>query len=363
MAEPRSSTNKVRPLDFGLTIRAAAPTQSVKRENGEDLYPAAFEISPGVTGNFSPVAFTRLQAEGGCRPTVRTATGMNYFLTGPSGRLTGLTNLSDNEDHAYECMVDFKRLTLGFKSPGADDQRDDDGFRLELGRLNADDTASRRMKKKGFWGGSFDFARGDIAMPLSWGAVTSYAWAGDQTVHLFKLEASVMNGGAYGFNKDLYGSLRLEMTLNAGRWKPVLAPYYAALQVDNACTFQDTDCVQQGISQSVGVYVDSPIGPHWGFFGVGARQWLIQEDAQFINDRISISYNAGLYFKKAGSWQFAAGGGWNSERDGDTLLEDTTLELNAGLYLWRYVLLKAGLLLLSGDTEYATVYGGTEIIY
>ena len=360
MTDVRPSTKRPSSIQFHLLFRGAVPTKAVRQEDNRMTLPAAFEIKPGLTGHFSQDIYTRLDTEGGCRSTQKSAAGVSYFHTGPSSRLTGLSNLDANEQASHECVVDFSRLTLGYQTKDSDSKRHDDGFRLEVGRLHADDTASRRMKHKGFWSGSFNYARGDISMPVSWGAVTSYAWSGDNALHLFKLEGAAMNGGAYGFNGDFYGSLRMEMTLKLGDWKPLISPYYSALTVAKTCSFNDAGCVQQGMTQSAGLYVDSPFGKYWGFIGATARRWRREEDAQFINDRISISYNGGVYIHNPEHWQLAFGLGRNIERSGYRLLADTTTELNGGIYVFQRLLLKGGLLLISGDTTYSTLYTGIE---
>lgn len=360
MTDVPTSKERASPIQFHLLFRGAIPTREVRSENNSTSLPAAFEIKPGLKGYFSPETFIRLDGEGGCLSTQKAATGVSYFHTGPSSRLTGLSNLSAGEKATHKCVVDFSRLTLGYQSEGADPKRQDDGFHLEIGRFHADDTASRRMKHKGFWSGAFNYSRGDISMPVSWGAVTSYAWSGDKTLHLFKLEGAVMNGGAYGFNQDLYGSLRMEMTLKLGTWKPLLSPYYAALTVPKTCSFENPGCVHEGLTQSIGLYLDAPFGRHWGLIGATSRRWREEEDAHFINDRISIAYNTGLYIRNPDSWQLAFGVGRNIERAGDRLLADTTTEMNGGVYVLSHLLLKGGLLLMSGDTAYSTVFTGIE---
>ena len=334
MTDVRPSTKRPSSIQFHLLFRGAVPTKAVRQEDNRMTLPAAFEIKPGLTGHFSQDVYTRLDTEGGCRSTQKSAAGVSYFHTGPSSRLTGLSNLDANEQASHECVVDFSRLTLGYQTKDSDPKRHDDGFRLEVVDL--------------------------VSMPVSWGAVTSYAWSGDNALHLFKLEGAAMNGGAYGFNGDFYGSLRMEMTLKLGDWKPLISPYYSALTVAKTCSFNDAGCVQQGMTQSAGLYVDSPFGKYWGFIGATARRWRREEDAQFINDRISISYNGGVYIHNPEHWQLAFGLGRNIERSGYRLLADTTTELNGGIYVFQRLLLKGGLLLISGDTTYSTLYTGIE---
>lgn len=351
-----------KPVRARLSFAGVTPTASVTRSEGEKTVPLAFEAVPSLQAFFSSDAYLRLALSAGCRSTARTATGLSYFHKGPSGRLQGIRTVEESEEGTVDrvCLIDFKTLSLGVTTDGGTPNRDDDGLRFEIGRLHADDTASKRMKRKGFWTGAFDGARGDLSVPLSWGALIAYGWSGEEAIDLIEVEGAVMNGGGYGFTGDFYESLRLNATLNMEGWKPKISPYIGAFQTDPVCSLAEEGCTHQGPQTSLGLFVDLPFSSDSGLFGSTARRWSREEDATEYRDLLTTSYNLGLYYRKVGSWEGGVGLGRVFQRKGDETAKDFVYELSLGVYPWEPFLLKAGGLLIDGDTRFSTLFFGME---